>query len=387
MRRALLIALVPLLIAAKRHPLVHESVGDGWFFVLPAKARLGLGYQNGSGSLDVEGGAAELAIAARPELRLRTTAARIALDLGYRHVETFGYRLREGRFDAGLIASAKLGAGFRVGAQADLLYVWRPQWLDLYQQLATTDRYTHLDLGGEGAVGWRASKLFAIDLYGGYRDRAYRIDPAYDGVLDPTHVPPFSSWSAGGGARVEGAAAIVRWLADLRLESIRYRYLYARDAITGLTHSGPGDPPSNPLQRFLRLTLREKNRLWIRDARLHLGVGVLYRHNQDTFAGYYTFDDFGGELSLRFNPFGRFGIEADYEVVGRRYGNSSKPEGDRTAAFHRALLRLEYAFWKRRVTPFIEGALATSSTNFPDYVDIDFDYENFSAIGGIELSL
>ena len=415
MKRLLVLALAALLVPAvasakkkKRHPFVHESLGDGWFFVLPAKARVGCGYTNGAGSLDVEGAELDLSLRVRPELRLRTTAARIALELGYRHAETFGYSLREGRFDAGLSASARLGAGFRGGARGDLAYVWRPAWPDLYQPilgergeptglLGETDRYSHFDLGGEGWVGWRASKAFEIDLYGGYRDRRYRIDPAFDAVLAPTHVVPFTSYRIAGGARADGRIDLFRWLVDLGLESIHYRYQYARDRETGLTHAGPGGPIANPLQRFFRVSIREKNRFWIRALRTHAGIGLYYGHNEDIFEGYYSYDDFGGEVSIRVRPIGALAIEAEYEPIARRYGNSSKPNGERTAAFHRALLRVEYGFWRRRLTPFLEASLRVSSTNFPDYVpfenppgqlyDIDFDYLNVRALAGLELEL
>ena len=64
---------------------------------------------------------------------------------------------------------------------------------------------------------------------------------------------------------------------------------------------------------------------------------------------------------------------------------------------HRALLRLEYGLWRRRVTPFVEASLRASSTNFVDYVPfenpsgqpsaIDFDYLNLAARVGVELEL
>ena len=53
----LLLLLFPAPAAAKKkkHPLVHQSLGDGWFLLLPMKARVGLGWVDGVSYRDETG--------------------------------------------------------------------------------------------------------------------------------------------------------------------------------------------------------------------------------------------------------------------------------------------------------------------------------------------
>lgn len=405
-------------------PVVRRPLGEGARLELPAEAFVAAGGLSGEGARDLGGPILELGAALRPRLVLRDPRLELRLRLAHRRRETLGFSLAERTTGLGLSARWRPVDAWTVEAGGGLTWVDRPDWPDLYQPLldargeptgdyAPTDRYSRFDGGLYAGVAWRSADGVRLRLRTEVLSRAYTLDPAYDPVDRPTHLVPGDFTRAGLALRADRRFWDGRWRArlEVRGELLDFPYAYARDAGTGRTHAAPGGPPPNPRLAYRRFTLAHRSSVLFPGPRLRLVVELAYAHNDDTYAGYYTWNAVEAALTLRVPVVRGVRAEVGWAGLSRGYTDTGYQPGTRHPALDDGSLlrgegsstflgRVTWDAWsgpgrsRARVRPFVEASWTSRTTNFPDYVpevnpvgapyDIRFDYVNLRAVAGVE---
>lgn len=395
-----------------------EGGGGSWTLELPVEVAVGGGYREGYSWRDVEGGTTELAVEVRPVFEWDWFRA--PLDVSYSYRETFGYELQENEFYAAPDFEFGLGA-LKLTVGGKLRVVSRPGWPDLLQPeqdvpgrvsgLLPTDRHSYTGLGGHTDLEWAGWRLLETRLRVAYDQYDYLTDANFDPILEPMHLTPSDRRKVSTSINFAGANRKRTWKYKLKVEGEwhEYQLRFARDAQTGITNSLPGGQPPNPLQEFLRLSVRHRQSLWLRSLKSRLAMIVRYERNIDTFDNYYTWNTVGAEVSWRVRPFRRTSLKTTAGGFYRLYtedgyfGNrSSRPpldDGDdvRDRLDLWASANLKYRPRDLDWTPFVEVGWQASETNFPDYVpfvypqtrayDIDYDFNNWWVFAGVSFEM
>ncbi|MCM2334936.1 MAG: hypothetical protein NDI82_13465 [Anaeromyxobacteraceae bacterium] len=357
----------------------------GWELTAAAGGFSGQGTRTDAGGL--------LVIDAGVEPTYASGALTLKLPASLAHRQTVGASLSETRARAAVEPTWRVGKTLKLGAEAGLTGVLRPDWPDQYQRVASgdmpgTDRYSHLE--------WRAgANLYAqpaphqhLRLRYRLESVTYRRDPAFDPAT-PMHLTPRdhvkhllqASWR-----RLQPT-----WALALRLDAA-----FRRDSVYLARRAGSGGSSGNPEQSLndyepsVEVELRRLGGL----ADLSLRYGREIR--VDTFQGYYSFTGHHPEVKLE-APLGP-GIEGrlSLEAWLRTYGPDSKANTEDGARLEdrkvRAAATLEWAL--RDDLALVASASWTHrTTNYPDYVpgvypatrfyEIAWDYDNVAALAGV----
>jgi hypothetical protein len=320
-------------------------------------------------------------------------ALTLKLPVSVVHRQTVDATLSETRGHAAVEPTWRLGKALKVGAEAGLLGVFRPDWPDQYQREANgnmpaTDRYSFLS--------WRVgANLYAqpaphqhLRLRYRLESVTYQRDPAFDPAT-PMHLTPRdhvahqlqASWR-----RLQPT-----WALALRLDTE-----FRRDSVYLARRAGTGGSSGNPEQSLndyepsVELELRRLGGL----ADLSLRYG--YEIRVDTFQGYYSFTGHHPaaklEVPLAKGIDGRLSLEAWL----RTYGPDSKTNTEDGARLYdrkvRAAAALEWALGQE-LSLVGKASWTHRTTNYPDYVpgvfpatrfyEIAWDYDNLEALVGV----
>lgn len=344
--------------------------------------------------------------AAIPTARYGDFLLRLPLRLSHRQM--FGASLPESQGMGGFELRWKQSRRLKLSVEGGLAGYWRRGWPDLYQPLggggfAPTSRWSHLD------------QRFAVELVGtpvrrhrvrlGYRYLLsdYIADPAFEPIQEPMHLTPLDHTRHGLelGWRYVGRG--FRLMAGVSGFSRQDTFLFARDARTGKTHSGPGGRPPNPLQSRRGAEPSAGGKLWLFERRLELEASYGLELVEDRFQGYYSYTGHHPELKLEYSPVARLSLRASAEAWLRRYGEHSYQEGaghpplsfgDRRVD-RRGVLGGALRFALRPdLAANLEGQWVVRKTNFPSYVpgvfpsrraySIDWSYKNWRVLAGLE---
>jgi len=408
----------PALAEKGRHELLRWKLADRWWLAVPLAAEAASGWFDGVRSRQVRGAAFDLEAAAGPELRYLKDRFRVRLEASHRRRETVGASVPEATTLGRLTISGRPVRALTLEGLGGVRLTQRPGWPDLYQpllddagertgDLASTDRYGFRDLDGRIGARWQASRAFSVAVRAAVQERTYAHDPAYDDLVRPTHVVPADRLRVRGALLARAAAAWWRGTLNFDVDWLAYRFLFARDAGTGLTHSPPGGDPANPLQRFVRAAFLHRSRVRLPWLGAWAEAGLGYGRNQDLHDGYYTWDALEARASAGLRPLKRLRLVLDWSGTFRWYGDDGYQPGPTHPALddgarrreHRseARARLAWDVWRRRVTPFLEASWIHRTTNFPDYEPwtnppgypyaIDFDYDNVAVRAGVRVEL
>jgi len=343
------------------------------------------------------------------DVSLERGALTLDVPLRASHRQSIGTSLTESKGSAAVEGQWRTGwRHLRLSAALGVLGVWRPNWPDLYQPLgngdyAPTSRYSHVD----GIVTLQAAAKPLAHQHGRLKYRFTHStspqDPAFDAFVRPMHLTPMdadvneldASWRYLG----KGWAASARVDTFLRFD----RWLFSRDAGTGLTHANPGGPPPNPLQTFAGAEPSLELEGELLDGKLKLGVRYGYEVVRDLFDGYYSFDGHHPRLQVRWRAPLDVELSLQLEAWLRGYG----PNGYAAGGNHPPLAWGDHRV-DNRVAATLEGRyplkpqlaltakfrVVNRATNFPDYVpytypatagyDIKWSYTNVLATAGAE---
>ncbi|MEM9488501.1 MAG: hypothetical protein AAGC55_05125 [Myxococcota bacterium] len=364
------------------------------------------GTMDGKGSIDAN--APLVSFGGSVRTRVDHSSFRLNLPLSVSHRETQGVALSETRAGSGLELEYRPSKRFRVGVSAKLAGAWRPDWPDQYQPLDDGTLQ-----GSDRKSFWR--RQTGAEVYGRpfgrHRLRAkydyalidYRQDPMFDAIEEPNHLVPSDhsrhsaslSWAYWARSWKLGAGVDGSWK--------NYDFAYARDAGTGRTNATSEMP--NPLQRIRDIEPNVEVEIELWNDRLELELGYGYEIVDDLYQGYYSYTGHHPELRITFQPSPAWQLRASSELRWRRYGPNSYAEGsnhpalrygdrrvDRKAAADLKLSRKLSDTWG----VFTAWELDIRRTNFPNYVpnvfpsssqyDINWDYENWQLVAGIEFS-
>lgn len=309
------------------------------------------------------------------------------------HRQTVGASLSETGGRASVEPTWRAGKGLKVGLEAGVLGVFRPDWPDQYQREASghmppTDRYSFLS--------WRAgANLYAqpaphqhLRLRYRLESVTYQRDPAFDPVL-PMHLTPrdhvahalHASWR-----RLQPTWALaLRLDAELRRDSV---YL-ARRAGTGGSSGNPKQS-LNDYEPSVELELRRLGGL----ADLSLRYG--YEIRVDDFQGYYSYTGHHPEARLEVPLARRLDGRLSLEAWLRTYGPDSKTNTEDSARLAEQKVRASAGLeWKldAALSLLARASWTHRTTNYPDYVpgvfpatrayEIDWDYDNVEALVGV----
>jgi hypothetical protein len=404
-------------------PLVHAKLGRFWMFLFPIELDLALGWAEGWEQREVDGALLEGGLALEPQLRFKRGRFRLRAPLSLDQRVTLGFSLPETRVRAGLVASARPVKALELRAAGRLVRRWRPGWADFYQPilgpdsappyepdgLLETDRYgrTRLqaELGAELTVAGDVELELDLEL----EQRSYDHDPHYDPVLAPTHLVPNDLVRLGAALalRTEPIADRFHLGLTLALDTFDYQAAFARDAGTGSTHAGLGGDPANPLQSFLSWAIMPDASLFVPSLKSRLSLDLRWRHNEDRFQDYYTWDSLGGTLAVRVRPIKDVKVEADYALDLRTYTRSGYQASQAHAPLergtvrqrlrHAASLRLAWSFDDDRWEPFVALVWRRWDDTMPDYEPwvnppgdpyrVDFDADWWTLRVGVRLRL
>lgn len=333
---------------------------------------------------------------------------RVRAPLSVEHRQTQGASLSESRIYLDGEVRYRRSARLRLTGEVRVGGVWRPNWPDQYQpmatgQLASTGRYSHWDRRiGFGVAGIPRRHHHVRARYR-YTIVDYAEDPNYDPSTTPTHLVPGDhgqhdldfSWRYLGKGWKVGAGLDI---------GIRNDYFaYARDASTGLTHAGAGGPPPNPLQQIVGVEPSIEGERTLAGGRLELGAAYGFEIVDDTYQGYYSYTGHHPQLDLSWKIRPHTTARVSGELWWRTYGANSYAAGgthppllygDRRVD-HRGRARLRAStrladHW----TGTADGSVYLRRTNFPTYepgifpstrdYDIDWNYDNWIFTIGAE---
>lgn len=377
-------------------PLLHEKLSRRWMLLAPIDAELAAGYASGWETYDGGAGLLEGSVQIEPQLRWRRGRFRLRLPLAASQRLTFGLAVPETELDAALVTSGRPAPHLEVRGAARVARVLRPGWEDYYQprfdpasatpseptgDLEPTDRFGFVTLTGELGLGWTPSDALGLSLGLVAEQRTYDHDPRFDPVLAPTHLTPNDRLRLGATLRLrtEPIARRLHVNLSLAVDSLGSQYAFARDAGTGLTHAGLGGEPANPLQRLVRWTLAPDVSVLVPALKTRLSLDLRWVHQDDTFAGYYTYDAVGGTVALRVRPARDVKVELDYDLDVRGYthrgyqpsaSHAPLEDGDaiRWRVSQDAGLEVSWALDDGALTPFLSARWHRVDDSMPDYV-------------------
>jgi hypothetical protein len=388
-------------------------------FLAPLDLALATGFSDHWYERSTEGPYLRLDLRFDPGLRWQRGRLLIHLPTRFAHRETFGETLRQTDAASGVETLWRPAAGWRLGVDGGVHRRWRPDWPDLYQptfdETGRPDGLAPTDRGGwlEWTTGARAeadSSVGRFSLDGRFRRRLGVVDPAYDPVLTPTHLPPADRdvVTTAFGLRGTFLDGRLRHRHALSGERAVFPTLPARDAGTGKTHAGPGGDPPNPdfVLWHAGATTAWRARLGFLGSKVEGRLG--YRRSLDAFDGYYTADTFSAGAGLSLRPGLGLRLSVDYDGRWRRYGPDAYAAGPdhppldggaarRLGTRHAVAAEVSRPFSRRRLIPFLSVRWVDVETNFPDYVpfenpvgsayDIDWDYRWTTVEVGLRVRL
>lgn len=336
---------------------------------------------------------------------------RLSVPLEIAHHQTFGASLAELSGSGGVELRFRLGPELRIEAGGGVEGEWRPDWPDQYQplangDLAATDRYSNWTRGGGGRIAFIPIRHQHVDLSYRYELTDYADDPAFDPIDEPTHLVPSDHEEHSFGVGWHHHDDDFEVGGGLDAAYRQYFFAFARDAGTGSTHAGPGGPPPNPLQEELELEPYADVEFELAGDRLEIEVSYGHEILIDTFQGYESYQGPHPELAFEWRATDALRLEADFDFKYRVYGSGSYAEGPGHPPLEEGERRYDLRFtpgiemtWKFAEAWAITAELEYTMrrTNFPDYAPgvfpasrqyaIQWDYDNFRAVAGIELAL
>lgn len=392
---------------SKKKKRSHRGEGThvaGFVLTTPWRVGVGGGALIGEGTLRAK--AALMGASAAFEPEVERGIVRVALPLAVDHRETVGASLRETDARAGLDTDLRFSPRLRVGLDLKLRGLWRPDWPDQYQPtamgMATSDRFSHLDAGGEVSLTTMPFKHQHVRLEYGYQVIDYANDPNFDAIDEPTHLVPADhgehqlglswrhfaqSWKLGGAV-------------DFSYQS--YDFARARDAGTGKTHATPGGPPPNPLYQQLELEPALVGDVELADGHVEIDGHFGWEIVDDVYQGYYSYSGPHPEMKVAWR--GRLGeLTARADLKWRTYGPNSYAVGPDHPALEFGDRRVDRRFGLtlggrlpvgHDLALLARSSLIVRRSNFPDYVpgvfpstrayEIDWDYNNVTVEVGVE---
>ncbi|MEK7704773.1 MAG: hypothetical protein AAB426_07415, partial [Myxococcota bacterium] len=314
--------------------------------------------------------------------------------------------------------SYEVGRRLDLQAVGGLRVAYRPGWPDPYDtvlngngdpvldgsghpQALSSARLSHFDwVVGFGVTAHLARKQWAWGRYE-INDADYATSDSYDAANDPAHLVPsdYTRHQMQLGWRHIGEG----WRATGTLDLTRKGYdsAFARDALTGATHAGPGGLPANPPLAFNIMQPGVAFSSWLIPDTLRLGAGYAVEVSSDTFQGYYSYVCHEPSLSAEYRLPNQASFEASVALHVLRYGPDSY---DPNAGNHDPLDDNGSRRVDKRAEATLDGrwpitseldaigraALRWRETNYPDYTlansnyEIDWDYTDFQAYAGVE---
>lgn len=336
----------------------------------------------------MEDQAAAIEVEARVKPHVHRGRLHLRLPVSFSHRATFGAGLDE---TAGSIAADvvyRMPGDWRLSAGAGVRGKLRPDWSDPYQDGAPTDRFGYLEAFAATGATFRLGPRQRAKLEYGFGDVAAERDPNFVDTIE-MHLTPRSrvkhtaelSWSYQGERLGLGARVSSYWYL--------YDRVYARDALTGLTHTGAGQTP-NPLQELRGAEPAMYVEVTLVPEVLEVRAGYGYELREDPFQGYYSRSGHHPELGLTFANRRGFSAELGLDLWLRRYG----PDSAEVSKLEAGATRRDESRWQVEATAaqtlgdawalFAEGRLAGRRTNFADTSPLwSYDYDNWHAVAGV----
>ena len=402
-------------------PPINKRINKRWRFLMPTEVEAGAGYLFGDGIQTEKGPVIVANLGIEPHFTFRKRKLKLGLTADYRSRESIGFSLAERHLYGGPFVDVRFKKKYTLSIFAEAGEKVRPNHPDPYQpeldadgertgRLLPTDRFSYFHASGGATLSVKFQKRLSGKVYGEYAYHNNAEDPSYDAVDSPTHLVPGDRDRARAGMGLTGYVGerIWRYLLDVRLDWTRYSDTVARDAKTGMTHAAPGGEPSNPMQRFLRIRIRERNSFRLYKRVLKGIVAADYTRNIDTFEGYYTWNQVSADIGLDFVPLRMLHLEAAYALEYRRYTEDGYQEsgnhppldnGDtiRSSLSHSVKGEIDVALGFDALRLFVEGSWEKKDTNFPDYEPgvfpssaeyrINWDTLNYLIVGGVRLGI
>lgn len=399
---------------------VHHRAGACWFEMPIAAAFSGEAAQ-GQGLAQVDLQAARVEASVAPTLRC--LAGRLQLRSALRLWERGGTALDERGVQGRFGLAGRPGRGWDLALSGHVLALDRPAWPDPYQPvlgaggeptgaLLGSKRWGGLWAGLDVDATVRLPHRLTLALSLDWTRRWDAQDAAFDAALRPDHLTPRDGDTTRAAVALRAKRGRWRLDAEAALRSRRYRYVFARDAVTGATHASPGGAGPNPLLETLGGSALFRAWVSLPYAGLRLESGLELGGDADLFQGYESAWLVGGRLVVSLRPLQALHASARYDVAYRLYtedgygetaagAGSPHPALDDGASVrqrltHRLRLAMRYRVW-RRLEPFVEASLLWSDTNFPDYVpyehpphspyDVDFDTTRWELAFGVRISI
>ena len=316
------------------------------------------------------------------------------LPVDFAHRQTFGgASLTESRVRGGVRGTFRFTPRLRLAAELGLAASRKPDWPDPFQELGPTDRYSHWDRNALVEVVARPVRHQRIRVRYDYSLAVYRQDPMFDPIYDPLHLTPWDRDTH----RVDAVWRLRRGRWKLRagaeLAQRQYFFTFSGDAKTGVTHTGAGGDPPNPLLQLRWAKPRVEVDVELAEAFL-LTARYELELVQDTHDGYLSYAGHHPELALSWALPRESELVARAEVYLRRYGRHSY-EFDQMDPTHPPLawgdrradrLGIGELTYRLPIAPhwtaIADGKLALRRTNYT--YSIDWNYTNWIAWAGAE---
>lgn len=313
--------------------------------------------------------------------------------VGLSHRQTVGATLSETRLRAALEPAWRASRALKLGAEAGLLWAYRPGWPDQYQREASgvmpgTDRYSFL--------AWRAgANLYAQPAPHQHLRLRYRLvattytrDPTFDPAA-PMHLTPRDNVVhelSGSWRRLQPT-----WAVALRLDAA-----FRRDSVYLARRAGTGGSTGNPTQELNDYEPSAELELRQVAGRADVSLRYGYEIRVDPFQGYYSFTGHHPRATADVALGDRLGTRLSLEAWLRTFGPSSKANTEDGARLTDRRLRLAGELrWRleRGLSLEARASWTGRTTNYPDYVpgvfpatrfyDIRWDYDNLEATVGV----
>ena len=402
-------------------PSINKRINKRWRFLMPTMIETGAGYLSGDGVHTDAGPVIVVNLGVDPHFAFRKRKLKVGVTADYQSRESLGFSLAERHLYGGPFIDIRFKKKYTLSLFGEAGQMFRPGYPDPYQPkldangdrtgaLLPTSRFSYFHAAGGADFSVKFQKRLSGKVYSEYAYRNNAADPSYDAVDNPTHLVPGDRHRARAGLGLSGYVGerIWRYMLDVRLDWTRYLDTVARDAKTGLTHAAPGGEPSNPMQRFLRIRIRERNSFRLYKQVLKGVLAADYTRNIDTFEGYYTWNQLGADVGVSLDPIHVLHLAAAYAFEYRRYTENGYQEssnhppldnGDsiRISLSHGVKGGIDVALKPDGLRLFVEGSWRKVNTNFPDYEPgvfpssaqyrIDWDTLSYFIIGGVRLTI
>jgi hypothetical protein len=354
------------------------------------------GASSGLGTRTDSGGVGILRFAAVPSVHRGTFELKVPLRLD--RDQALGTDLTETIAAAAVDPQWRAAEALTLGAEAGVHRVWRLNWPDQYQPdvtnggLLPTDRYSYTALRA-GANAWlRPARHQHLRARWRVTSYEYDRDPAFT-LASPTHLTPRDNVEH----QLDASWRYVDrgWAVSFRLDTaFRRDSVYpARHALTGLTRT-PTQTPHQALNGYepaAEAQLRNVAR------QLDLSFGLGWVVQDDTYEGYYSYSGPHPHVRADWAVTRLLSVAADAQAWWLRYGPNAQvnTENGQRRYDHRLALKTEVRYALGRGLSFLgEGTWRNRATNYRDYVpgvnpptrqyDVDWDYDNFRLVGGLE---